>query len=147
MQLHEIKPKIKNKKSKRVGRGGKRGTYSGKGHKGQKSRAGARIKSQFQEMVLKFPKRRGVSFQRLPLKKNIITLNIDLLCKFFPKGGNINPLTLKEQGVIKEKKGQFSKIKILSSGKENLNVKFVVNNCLISEEAKKAIEKAGGKIN
>lgn len=40
MQLHELKPKHKAKKKKRVGRGGKRGTFSGRGVKGQKARAG-----------------------------------------------------------------------------------------------------------
>ena len=36
MQLHQLKPIHKNRKSKRVGRGGKRGTYSSRGMKGQK---------------------------------------------------------------------------------------------------------------
>jgi len=40
MQLHQLKPNHKKKSRKRVGRGGKKGTYSGKGMKGQKSRAG-----------------------------------------------------------------------------------------------------------
>ncbi|KPJ73361.1 50S ribosomal protein L15, partial [Parcubacteria bacterium DG_74_1] len=49
MQLHEIKPIHKLKKSKRIGRGGKRGTYSGRGIKGQKSRAGRRFKPVIRE--------------------------------------------------------------------------------------------------
>jgi len=36
MQLHQLKPNHKKKSRKRVGRGGKKGTYSGKGMKGQK---------------------------------------------------------------------------------------------------------------
>jgi len=47
MQLHQLKPKNKLKKAKRIGRGGKRGTYSGKGIKGQRSRAGAKIRPEF----------------------------------------------------------------------------------------------------
>ena len=39
MQIHELKPNHKRKTGKRIGRGGKRGTYSGRGVKGQKSRA------------------------------------------------------------------------------------------------------------
>ena len=62
MQLHEIKPKHKLKKSKRVGRGGKRGTYCGKGIKGQKSRAGAKIRPELRDLVKKIPKVRGYKF-------------------------------------------------------------------------------------
>ena len=40
MQLHQINPTFKKKSRKRVGRGGKKGTYSGRGMKGQKSRSG-----------------------------------------------------------------------------------------------------------
>ncbi|RKY30246.1 MAG: 50S ribosomal protein L15, partial [Candidatus Omnitrophota bacterium] len=43
MQIHNIKSQSRNKK--RVGRGGKRGTYSGRGIKGQRARAGAKIPS------------------------------------------------------------------------------------------------------
>lgn len=59
MQLHQISPLHKLKESKRVGRGGKRGTYSGRGMKGQKARAGRRIRSQFRDFVLRVPKLRG----------------------------------------------------------------------------------------
>ncbi|MEK7341913.1 MAG: uL15 family ribosomal protein, partial [Candidatus Binatota bacterium] len=48
MDLSNLKPAPGSKKKrKRVGRGGKRGTYSGRGSKGQKSRAGARIRPGF----------------------------------------------------------------------------------------------------
>lgn len=39
MQIHDLKVNKKRGK-KRIGRGGKRGTFSGRGVKGQKSRAG-----------------------------------------------------------------------------------------------------------
>jgi len=35
MQLHQIKPKTKKRREKIIGRGGKRGGYSGRGIKGQ----------------------------------------------------------------------------------------------------------------
>lgn len=40
MQFHQLKPTIKRKNKRRVGRGGKRGTYSGRGIKGQLARSG-----------------------------------------------------------------------------------------------------------
>lgn len=64
MQLHKIKPENKLKKSKRVGRGGKRGNYSGKGIKGQKSRAGAKVRPEIRDMIKKIPKRRGYKASR-----------------------------------------------------------------------------------
>ena len=40
LSLSNLKPVHKLKNKKRVGRGGKRGTYSGRGQKGQKARKG-----------------------------------------------------------------------------------------------------------
>src|SRR5690349_9418247 len=64
MQLHQLQSS-KLKPKKRVGRGGKRGTYSGHGMKGQKSRAGHRIRPGFRggdtPFWKLFPKQRGAS--------------------------------------------------------------------------------------
>ncbi|HOK35099.1 MAG TPA: hypothetical protein PLL80_00755 [Candidatus Pacearchaeota archaeon] len=59
MQLHQIQPTHKPKDKKRIGRGGKRGTYSGKGIKGQTSRAGAKIRPEIRDFIKKIPKKRG----------------------------------------------------------------------------------------
>ncbi|MBI3335133.1 MAG: hypothetical protein HY001_01370 [Candidatus Portnoybacteria bacterium] len=59
MQLHQISPLHKPKRAKRIGRGGKRGTYSGRGVKGQKARAGGRIRPQLRDFMMKVPKLRG----------------------------------------------------------------------------------------
>lgn len=59
MRLHDIQPKHQNTRKRRVGRGGKRGRYSGKGIKGQKSRAGARLRPALRDLVKKIPKLRG----------------------------------------------------------------------------------------
>ena len=58
--LHEIQPTEPKKNKKRIGRGGKRGTYSGKGIKGQKSRAGAKIRPAIRDFMNQTPKLRGV---------------------------------------------------------------------------------------
>jgi large subunit ribosomal protein L15 len=63
MQLHEIKPTHKLKKRKRVSRGGKRGTYSGRGQKGQLSRAGRKLKPLIREIIKRYPKLRGYKFK------------------------------------------------------------------------------------
>src|SRR3989344_8249515 len=65
MDLSQLQPHTPRKSLKRVGRGGKRGTYSGKGQKGQKSRAGASVKPGFRggdnRIWQLFPKQRGAS--------------------------------------------------------------------------------------
>ena len=59
MQSHQLKPTHKRKKPQRIGRGGKRGTYSGAGIKGQKSRAGAKIRPEIRDFIKKLHKLRG----------------------------------------------------------------------------------------
>ena len=49
----------KDRKKKRVGRGGKRGTTSGRGTKGQKSRSGHRIRPAERDLLIRIPKLRG----------------------------------------------------------------------------------------
>ncbi len=63
MQIHQIRPIHKKKDRKRVGRGGKRGTYSGRGMKGQKSRAGAKFEPIIRSLIKRYPKLRGYRFK------------------------------------------------------------------------------------
>lgn len=142
MQIHQIRSNNKSSKKRRVGRGGKRGTYSGRGIKGQSAHAGRRIKSQLREMILRFPKRRGVSFRSL--KKKSLVLKLNDIVKAFPEGGVINAGKLKKAGLITKKKGEIRTIKIL--GAISLSKKYIIKNCLVSVKVKEAIIKAGGKI-
>jgi len=142
MQIHQIRPNNKSSKKRKVGRGGKRGTYSGRGIKGQKAHAGRKIKSQLREMILRFPKRRGVSFPSL--QKNSLVVKLNDIAKVFPEGGVINLNKLKKAGLIKKIKGEIRPIKIL--GAIPLSQKYIIKNCLVSEKVKEAIIKAGGKI-
>ena len=77
MQLYELKPNHKNKKHKRVGRGGKRGTTSGKGTKGQKSRAGHRIRPAERDLIQRLPKLKGFNNKPKGKKHKIINQKID----------------------------------------------------------------------
>ncbi|MDD3098374.1 MAG: uL15 family ribosomal protein [Candidatus Pacebacteria bacterium] len=145
MQTHQLKKpnnKSSERKKRRIGRGGKRGTYSGKGIKGQKSRAGAKIRPQIRETVLKFPKRRGVYFN--PLKKSPIIVKLENIIVAFPEGGIIDPKKLIKSNLIKVSKGDHRQIKIL--GAIDLSQNYTIKNCLTSHKVKEAIEKAGGKI-
>jgi len=142
MQIHQLRSNNKSSKKRKVGRGGKRGTYSGRGIKGQRSRAGSKIKSQVREMILKFPKRRGVSFNSL--KKKSIAIQLKDIAKIFPDGAIITLNKIKKANLISSKKNEFRPIKIL--GAIALSKKYIIKNCPVSEKVKEAIEKAGGKV-
>lgn len=141
MQLHQIKPIHQLKKGKRLGRGGKKGKYSGRGIKGQKARAGRKLKPIIKEIIKKYPKLRGYKFKS---KKEIAILNLDILEKKFKEGEKVNPETLLERKIISKIKGKIPKVKIL--GKGEIRKKLSIENCEVSKSAKEKIEKAGGRI-
>jgi large subunit ribosomal protein L15 len=144
MQLHNLRPAHKSKKRKRVGRGGKRGTYSGRGLKGQKARAGRKMKPFIRELIKKYPKLRGYRFGVKVQNPAVVVLNVEVLEKKFGENERISPGTLLEKGIIDKIKGRVPKVKILGGG--NVKKKLLVENCLISKNAKEKIEKAGGII-
>ena len=140
MQIHELK-KPTRKSRKRVGRGGKKGTYSGGGVKGQKSRSGYSKRATFEggssTLVARTKKIRG--FKSAKVKFQIV--NLDTIEKKYDNGEEVNPQSLKELGVVKK---SFQPIKILSVGK--LKKKLIFKDVALSKVAIIKIEKAGGKI-
>ncbi len=147
MQLHELKPKTKRATKKVVGRGGKRGKTSGRGTKGQKARAGHRIRPAIRDVIKKFPRLRGTgaSVNRFKTEfKNSVILNISLLNTKFNTGESINPKILLDKGLIHKSGGMVPAVKILAHGV--LDKKFEISGCTVSVAAKVAIEKAGGTV-
>jgi len=142
MQIHELQPKHKKTSKKRVGRGGAHGTYSGKGMKGQTSRAGRKMVPQIREWIKKYPKLKG--YRTSPLKDNTVVVNFDILEKNIKDGEIVSPENLLNKGIIRMIKGKTPKVKILGKGK--LSKKIIVENCKLSKSAKEVIEKAGGSI-
>jgi len=142
MQIHQIKPIHKLKKKKRVGRGGKRGTYSGRGLKGQRSRAGRKFAPVVRELIKKYPKLRGYRFKGT--EKNLVAINIEILEKKFKESEIVNPRILLQRKIIRRIKGKSPKVKILGEGK--LTKKLTIEKCEVSKRAKEKIEKAGGKV-
>jgi large subunit ribosomal protein L15 len=142
MQLYQIKPIHKHKKQKRIGRGGKRGTYSGRGIKGQKSRSSRRFKPVIRELIKKYPKLRGYKFKSHKLKPAIV--NLDILGKKFGPEEKISPQILLEKRLIRKIKGRVPKVKIL--GTREINKALIIEGCQISKSAEEKIKKAGGTI-
>ncbi len=142
MQLNDIKTKIPKKKKKRVGRGGKRGTYSGKGIKGQKSRAGRKMRPELRDIIKKIPKLRGHSFPLIRQKPQVVNL-ADIEAKF-PEGKTVTPAELVATGLVRKINGRIPAVKIL--GKGDIKRKIDVLKCGVSGSVKEKIEKAGGSV-
>ena len=143
MKLHELSPAAGSKKEvKRIGRGpaSGQGKTAGKGHKGQKARAGRGMQVGFEggQMPLqrRLPKRGFVNI----FAKNIVTVNVGTLNAKFDDGAVIDVEALKAAGIIKNK---FDGVKILSNG--DVTKKFTVKADAYSGAAKEKIEAAGGK--
>ncbi|MEK7549218.1 MAG: uL15 family ribosomal protein [Patescibacteria group bacterium] len=137
MQLHELKPVIKSKIKRRIGRGGKRGTYSGRGMKGQKSRSGRRIKPAIKETIQRLPKLRG--FKNKPLKQKPAIISIDKIEKKI-EGNVVNREILLKAGMIKK---SDKRVKIVGSKGEGTKRAFQIEGLEVSGKLKKAIEAIG----
>lgn len=143
MQIHQLKLK-KRKARKTIGRGGKRGTYSGKGMKGQKSRSGAKIDPLFEggrsSLIMRLKKVRG--FKAISAKKTVVKL--ESLEKAFKDGDTVSGESLLAAKII-NRIGAKNGVKILSTGKITKKL-TIAKGILLSQSAKDAIIKAGGKI-
>lgn len=142
MQTHQLRPKHKSKDRMIVGRGGKKGTYSGRGGKGQTARSGRKLAPIIRELIKRYPKLKG--YRAFVLPDNSVVVNLNVLDKSFKDGDVINSEILIKKGIISMAKGKNPKVKILGTGK--LTKKLVFENCKVSASAKVAIEKAGGTI-
>ena len=142
MQIHQLKPSPR-KTRKRVGRGGKRGTYSGRGMKGQGSRAGARFQPLVRTMFKRYPKLRGYNFS--PNTKRLkIAINVSEIENGFEKGVAITPAILHERGIISTIGKRMPDVKILGTGR--VTKAFTLSGIEVSAVAKEKIEKAGGSV-
>jgi len=142
MKLNTISPAEGAKKNrKRVGRGigSTDGKTAGRGHKGQKSRAGGYHKVGFEggQMPLqrRLPKR---GFSSLTARYNaevrlyhIAAMNEDV----------IDLETLKKAGVVKH---DVNKVKVINTGEVGRAV--TLKGLAVTKGAKAAIEAAGGKV-
>ncbi len=147
MKLHQLPKSTHQKTAQRVGRGGKRGTTSGRGQKGQKSRSGHRIRPAQRDVLLRIPKHRG--FRNKPLTNNpVFELNVNtLMTKAKPlaegkKALAIDATVLKQLGIIPL--GYKGGVKVIGTAKESLALEL--HGIKVSASVRSAIEKAGGSI-
>jgi large subunit ribosomal protein L15 len=142
MELNGIKPAEGSKKARRrVGRGigSGLGKTAGRGHKGQKSRAGGYHKVGFEggQMPLqrRLPKR-GFKSAQLRYNGEVSLADLQAL-----EGEEVDLLTLKTAGLV----GQLVKnVKVIKSGE--LSRKVVLKGIGATAGAKAAIEAVGGSV-
>ena len=142
MKLHELSPAVgSTKEAKRIGRGhgSGNGKTAGKGHKGQKARAGRGIRAGFEggQMPLqrRLPKR---GFNNI-FAEAWTAINVSAL-EVFEDGATVNAAALLEKGIIKK---ADMPVKVLGNGK--LTKKLTVNLNAYSAAAAEKINAAGGK--
>ena len=134
MQLHNIQL-LRRRHKKRVGRGGKRGTFSGRGTKGQKARAGRRIRPAIRDILKKIPKRRGYRQKKLPSRETAV--NLRDIERAFGEGAVISPASLAEKRLVRRIAGKVPRVKILGGGKLSKLLRF--KDVAFSRSAAKAV--------
>lgn len=145
MQIHDVQRKTKRKTSRQVGRGGTRGKTAGRGTKGQKARAGHKIRPEIRDMIKRIPKLRGRGANFLKsIKAKPVAVNLAALESAFKAGEKVTPSVLVERGVIRSSRSKVPEVKIVSDGE--LTKKVIVSGCKASKAARDKIEKAGGEV-
>ena len=142
MKMHELAPALGSKKeAKRIGRGhgSGNGKTAGKGHKGQKARAGYSQRFGFEggQMPLhrRVPKR---GFNNI-FAEEWVAINVSAL-EVFEDGSVVDANALASKGIIKKAN---LPVKVLGNGK--LTKKLEVKLNAYSASAAEKIANAGGK--
>lgn len=141
MELHTLKPTAGSRKDKhRVGRGhaAGKGKQAGRGQSGQTKRSAVRLGFEGGQNPLfrRIPKRGFNNVNHVEYQ----IVNLDDLEKTFKANSVVSYETLFEHGLVK----RSMPVKILGRGQ--LTKKLTVKIPALSETARLAIEKAGGKI-
>jgi large subunit ribosomal protein L15 len=133
-------------KSRRVGRGGKRGKTSGRGGKGQTARAGNKRRPEWRDIIKKLPKRRGYGRNRsrtVRPKVAVAVITLEALDRSFQDGDKVTVRSLLEKGLLRRVSGAIPPMKILARGTISKKL-TVMKGVAVSLDAKAAVEKAGG---
>ncbi|GBG55978.1 50S ribosomal protein L15 [bacterium BFN5] len=143
MKLHELAPAPGSKKVRtRVGRGlgSGLGKTSGKGHKGQKARAGGGVRTGFEGGQMPI-------YRRLPKRgfhnkfaKQFAEVNVSDLNRF-DNGAVVDPVALIEIGILKNVRDG---VRILGNGELEKSLTVVANG--FTKSAAEKIAAAGGKV-
>ena len=144
MRLDELKaPAGARRQRKRVGRGNGSGsgTYSGRGMKGQKARAGGGVRRGFEggqlPVIRRLPSQRG--FTNI-FKKEYSIVNLDSIVAKLPEETDVTPELMKQARLIR---GLSLPVKVLGRGEIDRAVTVLAHK--FSDEARRKLEAAGGQ--
>ena len=151
LNLSNLSPAQPRKARKRVGRGlgSGKGRYSGRGLKGQKSRAGShKMRAGFEggqmPLAMRLGKLRGSTSKDAmpvgPFRTETQPVNVRELERF-EAGTDVTPELMLAQGLVSSARVD---IKVLGDGE--LTKKLTVTAHRFSASAREKIEKAGGKV-
>src|SRR3989441_2519657 len=151
LNLASLKPAQSRKDRKRVGRGigSGKGRYSGRGIKGQKSRAGShKMRAGFEggqmPIYMRVGKQRGATSKDAmpigPFRTSTAPVNVGSL-DLFDDGAEVTPEALVEKGLVKDTK---TDVKLLGNGE--LKKKLTIRVHAISATAREKVEQAGGTV-
>jgi large subunit ribosomal protein L15 len=151
LNLSNLSPAQPREDRKRVGRGlgSGKGRYSGRGIKGQKSRAGShKMRAGFEggqtNIYMRIGKLRGATSKDAmpigPFRTSTVPVNLRDLDRF-EAGDEVTPETLVEKGLIKNTR---TDVKLLGVG--DVSKKLTVRVHAISASAREKIEAAGGTV-
>lgn len=146
MKLHQLTPARGSRRPKMTvgrGNGSKKGTYSGRGGKGQTARTGGVRRPGFEggqtPLTRRMPKLGGFTN---PRRIEYVGVNLGKISRFYKNGETVDRATLIEKRILPLKSTQ--PIKILGDGAIEVSLTFNVDG--FSESARIKIEKAGGKL-
>src|ERR1044072_6253192 len=149
LNLSNLQPAQSRKDRKRVGRGlgSGKGRFSGRGIKGQKSRAGSHyMRAGFEggqmPLTMRIPKLRGSTSKDAmpvgPFRTYMQPVNLRDLDRF-EAGEEVTPETLKAKGLIRSVRKD---VKLLGNGE--LSKKLTITVHAASAAAREKVEAAGG---
>jgi len=138
MQIHTLKLNNPKRRRKTIGRGGRKGTYSGRGNKGQKARTGAHIDPLFEggrsTLIDHMKKKRGFK----SLMEKAVIVDLAKIAKKFKNGATVDRESLIKAGLVGKIK-PATRIKIL--GTAPAGKKFGLGKGIIaSAAAKKSLQ-------
>lgn len=147
MDLSNLKaPKPNQKNRKRIGRGqgsGSGGHTVGRGHNGQKSRSGFKVRFWFEGGQMPLQRRIPKFGFTNPFRTEYVPLNVDTINAFVEDGRLDSTITisdLKDAGLV----GKGDLVKLLGRGEISTKVDIEVHD--FSDSAKEKVENAGGTV-
>ena len=152
LNLSNLKPAQDKKAPKRVGRGlgSGKGRYSGRGIKGQKSRAGShKLRAGFEggqmPLYMRVGKQRGNTSKDAmpvgPFRTRTYHVNVRDLEARFDEGAEVTPEALVEKGLVRNTRFD---VKVLANGELTKKLSVTVHRA--SAAAREKIEGAGGSL-